>query len=337
MISVPAWISLLNAPEHINHRGIGVVLAIAYGLVATTAELLTSMIAPWRLRVAAVAVVTLLGLGLVALLGVGSAPLLAWAICLAIVLLPQAIGIALVTACILGVSLVALLQGGIVAAMPDLLTLTALAIATVLVRRLAALHESLAEANHAIADLAVYRERARMSRELHDVLAGTTTTIALKARLGAELIARGDPDADQRDFIDIAELASQISHDVIGAVRDLRQATLEEELSAATMRTRAAGIRTDVRRNGEPDAEAEPLLAMILRESLTNAVRHAGASRVVVTVQSDGIAIADDGPGAVLTEGTGIRGMRERLTHRGGLLTVTGTENGGTIVTARIP
>lgn len=96
-------------------------------------------------------------------------------------------------------------------------------------------------------------------------------------------------------------------------MRNLRETTLEAELLVAQATAKAAGIRCDIRRAGTPEAQCEPVLAMIIRES--------------VTVEAGGVEIADDR----------IRGMKDRLSACGGTFRVESDQNQGTVVTARLP
>lgn len=337
VLTFPAWVSLLNAPEHASYKTLAIALAVSYGVATIAAALLTGVNAPLALRVVAVAVVAALGAGLVVLLGVGSAPVLAGAICLMLVLLPRKVGILVASASLLTLGVFGFTRGTPDETVPNLVVLLSVAVATALVLHLVEVHEELIEAKEAIADLAVLRERDRLSRDLHDVLGSSATTIALKARLCAEFVSRAQLERARDELVDISQLASTISRDVREAVRDLRQTTLEAELTAADTATSAAGIRLDVRRTGAPNPEFEPVLAMIVREAVTNAVRHAGATLVSIAIKTNGVTITDDGRGAPLTEGEGIRGMRDRLTACGGTLAIDSTRHNGTIVIARLP
>lgn len=336
VLTVPAWVTLLGAPEHAPHRVPATVLALTYAVATVAAALLTGTGGTPALRVAAVGTVTVLGAVLVALLGVGSSPVFAGAICLMLVLLPRRAGIAAASASLLALGVLGLVQGPPDEVLPDLLTLLSVAVATVLVLHLVEVHEELVDAREAIADPAVLWERERLSRDLHDVLGSSATTIALKARLAAELAQRARTERVRAELADIEQLASTISRDVRDAVRDLRRATLDAELSAAGATTGAAGIRLDVRRTDVPDTRYEPVLAMVVREAVTNAVRHADATLVSVTVDARGVMVAD-GCGAPIREGAGIRGMRNRLAACGGTLVVEGGHRSGTTVTARLP
>lgn len=337
VLTIPAWVSLLGEPEHAPHRSLATVLALIYAATTVAASLLTGIGGSSTLRVAAVGIVTALGAVLVGLLGIGSAPVLAGAICLMLVLLPRRTGIIAASASLLILGIFGFTHGSPDETVPNLVALLSVAVATALVLHLVEVHEELVDAKEAMADLAVLRECERLSRDLHDVLGSTATTISLKARLAAELVSRAQTERVRDELVDIGHLASTISRDIREAVRDLRWTTLEAELSAAGAATDAAGIRLDVRRSGVPTPQFEPVLAMVVREAVTNAVRHADATLVSVTVDTHGVTITDDGHGAPITEGDGVRGMRDRLTTCGGTLTVAGTHLTGTTVTARLP
>jgi len=337
VLTIPSWVSLLSAPEHAPYRALAIVLATGHGIAMIAAALLTNMRGALALRVAPVVIVAALGASLVIWLGIGSAPVLAGALCLMLVLLPRKPGLIAAATSLVILGAFGFVRGTPEKTVPNVVVLLAVVIATVLVLRLVEVNEQLVEAKEAFSDLAVLRERERMSRELHDVLGSSATTIALKARLTAELVSRSEHHRTLAELEDINLLASTISRDLRETVRDLRQTTLEAELLAADAVAKAAGIRLDVHRSGTPEARFDPVLAMIVRESVTNAVRHAGASLISVTVNPDGVTIAEDGRGTPLVEGEGIRGMREPLAVHNGTLTVDSGQGDGTVVIARLP
>ncbi|MDB5708789.1 MAG: putative two-component system sensor protein, partial [Sphingomonas bacterium] len=103
----------------------------------------------------------------------------------------------------------------------------------------------------------------------------------------------------------------------------------------------AAGIAATL--DGDPEAispEAGAVLAMTLREAVTNVIRHAGATQCRLSVgAADGVArlaVVDDGRGGSFREGFGLSGMRQRLTAAGGSLTL-GPADPGTRVEATVP
>ena len=86
----------------------------------------------------------------------------------------------------------------------------------------------------------------------------------------------------------------------------------------------------------DTDPRHRALMAWVLRESVTNVVRHAQAQSVVIELGPDGITVTDDGAGCTGAEGNGLRGMRERVSGAGGTLDVApGTP--GTRVRVALP
>lgn len=185
------------------------------------------------------------------------------------------------------------------------------------------------------ARLAVAEERLRFSRDLHDVVGRTLSAIAVKSELAAELARRGQ-DGAVAQMTEVRELAQESLREVRGVVSGLRSADLAAELTGARSVLRSAGI--DTRVIGEdarlPD-DVQRALAWVVREAVTNVVRHAHARRCTidldVTAPTGGavgpgratLTITNDGVGAVArgAPGSGLLGLTERLGEVGGELT----------------
>ena len=201
---------------------------------------------------------------------------------------------------------------------------------------------------------AVLEERTRIARELHDVVAHAISVIVLQAR-GARHSLDTDPD-DARGAIDAIErTASQALGEMRRLLAILRaedEAVLlapEASLAQLDLLARevgAAGLPVEVRVAGEPRELSPGLDASayrIVQEALTNALRHAGGSRAVVTLAyGDGvldIEVADDGVGHGdgVGNGHGLLGMRERAAVFGGRIDAGPREGGGYAVLARLP
>jgi two-component system sensor histidine kinase DesK len=122
--------------------------------------------------------------------------------------------------------------------------------------------------------------------------------------------------------------------DVRAAVGGQREVGLARELANAKVMLGAAGI--SVEHAASPVALSSPeetVLALAMREAVTNVVRHAGASTCRITLTTDGIdrrlAVEDDGRGKRGPDGDGLTGMRERVRALGGRLEVdSGTLSG---------
>ena len=214
---------------------------------------------------------------------------------------------------------------------------------------IADLHRTRAE----LARTAVTAERLRFSRDLHDLLGHSLSVIAVKAQ-AARRAAPTDAEAAVRHARDIETLARDALTGVREAVQGYRSTTLDAELERASQALRAAGISTDVVRDeGSLSPEQEELFAWVVREGATNVLRHARASRAAIRLASDGsgatVVIEDDGDGpdgdddrrdptegAGQLAGSGLAGLRERLTGTGGTLS-TQDDADGFRLTVRLP
>lgn len=180
----------------------------------------------------------------------------------------------------------------------------------------AALEENLA--------LAAVAERERIARDLHDLLGHTLSLITLKAELARKLVDR-DPQRAKQEMQDVEHTSRAALADVREAISGYRGQGLAAELLRARQTLETAGIAVDCEASEVPLSPAqETVLALALREAVTNVVRHAQAQTCSVRLGRDEqlctLEIADNGCGADGPEGNGLRGMRERLEAIGGSL-----------------
>jgi two-component system sensor histidine kinase DesK len=188
-------------------------------------------------------------------------------------------------------------------------------------RELQAAHEDRAA-------LALANERLRISRDLHDVFGRTLAAIAVKSSLASELVRRGHGERAAAEISAIRGLAEEAGTEVRRVVRGELRTTWEDEVSGARSLLRSAGIRCTVTGDPVPERCAEPL-AWVVREGVTNLLRHASATQVTLaTANEDGkvhLTVANDGAGPPRSardgEGTGLRAMSERLHALGGHVT----------------
>ena len=171
--------------------------------------------------------------------------------------------------------------------------------------------------------MAAVAERERIARDLHDVLGHTLSLIVLKSELASRLTAR-DPQRAAQEINDIEVVARQALQDVRETIRGIRP-TLDEELTRARSLLKAAGVETVVDRMPlDVDKAREETLAFLVREAATNVARHARATRCDINVaQQNGTAllvVRDNGKAREVTEGSGMRGMRERVEALGGTM-----------------
>ena len=171
--------------------------------------------------------------------------------------------------------------------------------------------------------LAVAEERLRFSRDVHDVLGRQLSAIAVKAELAASLATRADPGAAEQ----MLEVRS-VAHDALREARELargyRPVDLQQELHGARALLRSAGISCTTEVAALPAGWHEPA-AWIVREAVTNVLRHSRATRVAVTFADGRLTVRNDGAqGAVDPAGgrAGLSGLAERLTPLGAGLSV---------------
>jgi two-component system sensor histidine kinase DesK len=175
-----------------------------------------------------------------------------------------------------------------------------------------------------VAQLAVAEERARISRDLHDLLGHSLALITMKGELARRQIPAGSPGA--AEVREIVALSRQTLRQVREAVSAYRQPTLATELTAARTALDAAGIACDVEQSaGALATETEAVLGWAVREGVTNVIRHSGARHCsIVLGHRDGVVTADvldDGGGAGRGDGgNGLRGLRDRVDAIGGSL-----------------
>jgi signal transduction histidine kinase len=202
------------------------------------------------------------------------------------------------------------------------------------------------------AEQAAADERARIARELHDIVAHHLSVVVLHAAG-----ARASGGADLQTLAEIEQSGRQAlteTRRLFGVLRDPDEETGRApqpgigELPALAGSLRAAGLEVSLSIDGD-HAALPPAVNVsayrIVQEALTNVLKHAGQARAEVTVGcADGavtIEVSDDGPGSpvppALTGGQGLTGMRERVALFGGDLRAGPRPGGGFTVRARLP
>ena len=208
-------------------------------------------------------------------------------------------------------------------------------------QRLADTTAELARTRHQLAEAAVAAERLRFSRDLHDLLGHTLSVVVVKAEVVRRL-AETDPRAAAAHGADIEQLGRSALAEVRRAVAGYREGGLADELSRAASALRAAGVRADI---APAPAGLMPgvqsVLGWVVREGTTNVVRHAEAHRCRIAVETEGstarVVVEDDGRGARgPVDGSGLRGLSERLREVSGTLTVHG-DGPGFVLVAEVP
>ena len=177
-------------------------------------------------------------------------------------------------------------------------------------------------AHEEIVHLSRVAERERIARDLHDVLGHTLSVVVLKSELAGKLMDR-DPERARREIGEVETIARRALTEVREAIRGYRAEGLAAEIDHAHKTLDAAGVTLECgAKPPQLPAAAETVLSLIVREAVTNIVRHAQASHCRLAIEANGtgtaLVVEDDGRGGIRQEGNGLRGMRERVEALGG-------------------
>lgn len=184
--------------------------------------------------------------------------------------------------------------------------------------------------------LALAEERERVARDVHDVLGHSLTLVAVKTEVTEKLLDV-DTERARAELAEIRALTRTALAEIRETVGGLRVASLADELQAAGEALQGAGIRAELPTDlSVVDPRHRTVLAWVLREAVTNVVRHSGASRCVVSLGQASLVVDDDGRGLPGSrgggrEGNGVRGLRERVAGVDGRLSIgSGPDGRGT-------
>jgi two-component system sensor histidine kinase DesK len=191
----------------------------------------------------------------------------------------------------------------------------------------------LAAARAEVARLAAENERTRIARDLHDLLGHSLTAITVKAGLARRLSEHGEPDRAATEIGEVERLSRRTLADVRAAVAGHREITLANEVATAREVLRAAGILAELPGSVDiVDPGLSELFGWVLREGITNVVRHSRAAHCTVVLGPGWIEISDDGRGGLAFPGSGagsgLVGLRERVAAAGGAVEVTALDPG---------
>ena len=205
-----------------------------------------------------------------------------------------------------------------------------------------------------VAEAAVSAERNRLARDLHDSVTQALYSQTLYAEAAVRQLEAGKVDRTGDHLRQLKESAQQALREMRLLIFELRPSALEAEGLVAALRARLeavegrTGIVTAVTapHNLQLTPETETGLYWIAQEALNNALKHAQASQITVTLTQDAhttqLKIADDGIGLDTTVSPakgklGLRGMQERAAQLGWQLTLHSAPNQGTTIQVEVP
>ncbi|CAA9378089.1 MAG: Histidine kinase [uncultured Pseudonocardia sp.] len=197
-------------------------------------------------------------------------------------------------------------------------------------------------ARRTAAELATARERLRVADDLHDILGHALEVVAFKSELAARL-QDVDGARARAEMEEVQRVARESLSEVRALVRDTRPTDLVDELAGAGAVLASAGVALTV--HGDPATlgpTARNVLGRVLREAMTNVLRHAQPSRCTIEIEVDGedarLEVVNDG--ALPTgdgAGTGLVALDRYLREHAGRLDAGPTDDGRFRVDARIP
>ncbi|RFU83085.1 GAF domain-containing protein [Streptomyces triticagri] len=203
-------------------------------------------------------------------------------------------------------------------------------------------------------ELTIAEERSRLAHELHDAVSQKLFSLRLTAQAATALVDR-DPSRAKSELQQVAGLAAEAADELRAAVVELRPAALDEDGLVATLRTQiqvldrahAAHVTFESGSVRALPASQEEAMLRVAQEALHNALRHADAERVELSLDKRGpgavLRITDDGigfePRAVRRAGRhlGLVSMRDRASGVGGRLTVESAPGKGTTIEMEVP
>lgn len=206
------------------------------------------------------------------------------------------------------------------------------------------LKEKLDIANKQLERYIQEEERNRIARDLHDTLGQTLTMIKLKSELALRYIQK-NPDKVENEIKDILNSSRYALKQVGELVTDMKRVSLEQEMEQSRDVLQKAGVEFQMA--AEPtlsslSPSAETMLALSLREAVTNIIKHSGASRCVIKqyVRDEYyyVEVSDNGNGNLKPgTGNGLQSMKERMAVLQGEVMTAAKPNEGTTILFKVP
>lgn len=330
-VSIPIIFAWIEAPGWRAAIATGILLVYALAFVACCGIALYSL----PVRLAWFALCTLLLLSMFPLIGVNVLFMVMFQAMTHVLLLPWRWAVPTMVAMSLAVVVLSVIAFQFVA--------TALAVMGMVMSwgigygiRQEKLQNQLEAAQERNAVLAVAAERERIGRDLHDLLGHSLTSLTISAQLARRLLD-SDPDAAREQLVHIESTVRQALSDVRSTASGMQHVRAATEIASARTVLATVGILAQVPTALPPlpDDRAE-LFGYVIREGVTNIVRHSRAEHATIAVDEHSVRLSDDGVGIPEDAPcSGLRGLQARVAVAGGHLEVT-SEGGGTTLHVRM-
>ncbi|TQF04659.1 two-component sensor histidine kinase [Kitasatospora acidiphila] len=321
-----------------SDRGLGVACVLVFSAAQARfafqdAALLRSPVGA-RLALLASAVLALLPLPWFGRNWIGAAGILAGSL---LIVLPLRAGAALAAVLAVAAGVISGHGAGAVLLAAVNMLITCVVVYGVL--RLVRLVRELQQAGAGLARAAVVTERLRAARDLHDLLGHGLAAILLKAEL-ARRLADTDTGRCRAELTDIVSLAERGQAELGAVAGDSPRLSFGTELASAAAVLEAAAITVELEDAPVPPG-AGAVLSVVLREAVTNILRHSSArhARIAASVAGDRVRLEvenDGAPDGVTAPGSGIGGLTVRVTEAGGTL-AAGPDDGWYLLRADLP
>lgn len=186
------------------------------------------------------------------------------------------------------------------------------------------------QARRDAAELGATRERLRLAEDLHDILGHALEVVSLKSELATRL-GKADPDRAHAEMAEVQKLARGALQDVRELAQGRRQTDLDTELAGARTLLASAGIDCAVDIEAADQRHSE-LFGRVLREAVTNLLRHADTRRCWITVRPAALTVVNDGVTDTPPrgDGTGLASLTRRVRAAGGEFTAGPGKRPGT-------
>ncbi len=187
-------------------------------------------------------------------------------------------------------------------------------------------HEALQLKNEYDQQMATLAERERIAQDLHDLLGQTLTMVSLKSEVALKLLDH-DTTRTKQEITEIRDASRDALKDVRAAVSGMNHTTVHDEFKRAKKILSSANIKLTIKGQVPPlNASYSHVLGLTIREAITNIARHSQASEAELTFNSTNqqtmVTIEDNGTASGVVEGSGLRGIRDRIQSLGGETTI---------------